>query len=402
MGGLARRVHGMWPPSSSGEGAVILTQRTSRSTGGGSHEASRIACEVQSLVRDSETPVRVGLIGYGYWGSKHVRVLSGLAGVELTVIENRRDRLREAAKSFPTVRVAETLDEVRDTLDAVVVATPPRSHGAIAIEALQAGLHVMIEKPLATSVADAEEIVATADSTGLTVMVGHTFEYNPAVWKLKQIIKSGELGRILYVDTARLNLGRYQNDCNVIWDLAPHDISIVSYLLDELPDAVSVWAQRNVGDLFADIAYLRLNFASAAAFVHVSWLDPNKVRRVTVVGDKKMAVYDDLSDNERIRVYDVGVSPADINDGPAPPMPVTYRTGDITSPYVEFVEPLLIQDKHFIDCIRTGRRPQTSGERGLEIVKVLAATDKAVATGAPAHIEQRPANSASMGAEVAS
>jgi predicted dehydrogenase len=306
--------------------------------------------------------------------------------VELTVIENRRDRLQEAMSSFPAVNFASCLNDVQDDLDAVVIATPPRSHGSIALQALRAGLHTMVEKPLATSVADAEAIVKTADECGLTLMVGHTFEYNAAVWKLKEIISSGELGRILYIDTARLNLGRYQNDCNVIWDLAPHDISIVSYLLDEFPDSVSAWAQRNVGDMYADIAYLRLNFPSASAFVHVSWLDPNKVRRVTVVGDRKMAVYDDLSDNERIRIYDVSVAPADIDEGPAPPMPVTYRTGDITSPYVEFIEPLQVQDTHFTECIRTGCRPQSSGERGLSIVRVLAATDQAVATGAPARI----------------
>src|SRR6201999_2435258 len=150
--------------------------------------------------------------------------------------------------------------------------------------ALRAGLHVLVEKPLATSLADAELMVTEAATAGVTLMVGHTFEYHAAVWKLKQVISSGELGRILYVHTSRLSLCRYQNDCNVIWDLAPHDISIVSYLLGEFPEAVSVWAQRNVGDVHADVAYLRLDFPSTStpAFVHVSWLDPNKVRRVTV------------------------------------------------------------------------------------------------------------------------
>jgi predicted dehydrogenase len=342
---------------------------------------------VRPLGRAPDKSIRVGVIGYGYWGSKHVRVLAGLPGVEVTVIESRRDRLRDAMSSFPAAHGALCLSEVQDELDAVVIATPPHSHGPVALQALQAGLHTLVEKPLATSVADAEAIVEAAGASGRTLMVGHTFEYNAAVWKLKEIINAGELGRILYVDTARLNLGRYQNDCNVIWDLAPHDISIVSFLLDELPEAVSVWAQRNVGKMHADIAYLRLNFPSAPAFVHVSWLDPNKVRRVTVVGDRKMAVYDDLSDNERIRIYDVGVAVADIDDGPAPPMPATYRTGDITSPYVDFVEPLQVQDTHFIDCIRTGRLPKTTGERGLGIVRALAATDKAVATGTTARIQ---------------
>jgi predicted dehydrogenase len=345
---------------------------------------------VYSPGRGPHKSIRVGLIGYGYWGSKHVRVLAGLPGVELTVIEHRPDRLREAMTSFPSIQVASHLDEVQDELDAVVIATPPHSHGPVALKALRAGLHTMVEKPLATSVEVAEALVETADAGGLTLMVGHTFEYNAAVWKLKQIISSGELGRILYIDTARLSLGRYQNDCNVIWDLAPHDISIVSYLLDEFPETASAWAQRNVGDVHADVAFIRLDFprASASAFLHVSWLDPNKVRRLTVVGDRKMVVYNDLSDNERIRIYDVGVAPAEISEGPAPyEMPVTYRTGDITSPYVEFAEPLLVQDTHFIDCVRTGRRPDTPGERGLGVVRVLAATDDALATGAPARIQ---------------
>jgi predicted dehydrogenase len=329
--------------------------------------------------------VRVGVVGYGYWGSKHVRVLAGLPGVEVTVIEQRPDRLREAIANFPSIRVASDLDEARDRLDAVVIATPPRSHGPVALHALRSGLHTLVEKPLATSVAAAESIVEMAERTGLTLMAGHTFEYNAAVWKLKQLIDSGELGRILYIDAARLSLGRYQNDCNVIWDLAPHDISIISYLLGEFPEVAGAWAQRNVGDIHADVAYIRLNFrrASVPAFIHVSWLDPQKVRRVTVVGERKMVVYNDVSENERIRIYDVGVAPAQLMERPAPyEMPVTYRTGDITSPYVQFVEPLLVQDTHFIECVRTGCRPDTSGERGLEVVRVLAATDQAVKTGA--------------------
>ena len=346
---------------------------------------------MSSLGRGLDSPTRVGVVGYGYWGSKHVRVLGGQPGVELTVIENRLDRLREAATSFPSLRFASCLEDVQDWLDAVVVATPPASHSRIAAQALRAGLHTMIEKPMATSVADAEMLVDVARETGSMLMVGHTFEYNAAVRKLKEIIESGELGRILYIDMARLSLGRYQSDCNVIWDLAPHDISIVGYLLDRLPRTVNVWAHRNVGDIQADVAYLRLDFEDTAApvFIHVSWLSPNKVRRVTVVGERKMAVYNDLSDNERIRIYDVGVDPADTADGGAHAMPITYRTGDILSPNVQFVEPLLVQDTHFVDCVRSGRQPNTGGEDGLGIVRVLAATDEAIVSGGPVHIEPR-------------
>ncbi|WP_037080197.1 Gfo/Idh/MocA family protein [Pseudonocardia spinosispora] len=334
------------------------------------------------------TPTRVGVVGYGYWGSKHVRVLNSLPDVEVTVIDNDQQRLREAMASFPSCRIATDLSEELESQDAVVVATPPGIHANVGLQALEAGLHTLIEKPLANSIEEAEALVAASEKSGARLMVGHTFEYNPAVWKLKEIISSGELGRVLYIDAARLSLGRYQTDCNVIWDLAPHDISIVSYLLDEVPQTVSVWAQHNIGTEHADVAYLKLEFekSGAPAFVHLSWLHPEKTRRVTVVGEKKMAVYNDMSDNERIRIYDVGVDPKKVDDDASHGFPVSYRTGDIVSPFVPFQEPLLVQDSHFIECVRTGAEPRTPGQRGLDIVKVLAATDVAGATGAPAHL----------------
>lgn len=320
-----------------------------------------------------EPPVtRIAVVGYGYWGSKHVRVLNSIPGVHVTVVDAHTDRRAEAASAFPATRSAADLVDVLDDIDAVLVATPPGSHAAIAELALDAGKHVLVEKPLTTSVEDAEMLVALAAARGVQLMVGHTFEYNPAVRRLREIVRSGTLGRILYVDTARLSLGRYQSDVNVVWDLAPHDISIVSYILDEMPSATGVWAQHNIGGPHADVAYLRLEFEQSQAFVHVSWLSPNKVRRVTVVGEKKMAVYDDMSDNERIRIYDIGVDAASIDDPSTPPgMPVSYRTGDITSPFIPFEEPLLVQDRHFVECVRTGRVPQTPGQRGLDIVRVL-------------------------------
>ncbi|WP_100501366.1 Gfo/Idh/MocA family protein [Geodermatophilus chilensis] len=322
---------------------------------------------------------RIAVVGYGYWGSKHVRVLSSTPAVDVTIVDGQASRLAEAAAHYPSARLATTLDDVIDEVDAVVVATPPGTHAPIAIRALEAGRHVLVEKPLATSVEDAELLVETAARRGVQLMVGHTFEYNAAVWKLRELVRSGALGRILYVDTARLSLGRYQSDVNVIWDLAPHDISIVSYVLDEMPSRATVWAHSHISRQQADVAYLRFDFprSQTRAYVHVSWLTPNKVRQVTVVGEKKMAVYDDMSDNERIRIYDIGVDVQDIdNPTEAHALPVTYRTGDIVSPYIPFQEPLLLQDQHFVECIRTGARPATPGERGLEVVRVLAATDR--------------------------
>jgi predicted dehydrogenase len=331
---------------------------------------------------------RIGVVGYGYWGSKHVRVLAGMPEVELAVIEQDEHLLEQAQRSFPAVTAATALDDVIERLDAVVVATPPGTHWSLGMTTLEAGRHCLIEKPLATSVAEAEQLVDAAAAARACLMVGHTFEYNAAVWKLKEILAAGELGEVLYIDTARLSLGRYQHDCNVIWDLAPHDISIVTHLLDEVPSSVSVWAQWNVGAIHADVAYLRMEFARsrATAFVHVSWLDPRKVRRVTVAGRSKMAVYNDMSD-ERVRVYDVGVDPADASARDVPhAMPVTYRSGDIVSPYIQFSEPLLVQDRHFVECVRWGSTPATPGERGLDIVRVLAAADVAMKTGRPAEV----------------
>jgi predicted dehydrogenase len=334
------------------------------------------------------TPTRVGVVGYGYWGSKHVRVLNSLPDVEVTVIDNDEQRLRDAMASFPSCRIATDLADELDSQDAVVIATPPGVHAKVALQALNAGLHCLVEKPLANSVEEAEALVAAARANDVRLMTGHTFEYNAAVWKLKEIIDSGELGRILYIDTARLALGRYQDDCNVIWDLAPHDISIVSYLLDEVPSNVSVWAQHNIGTEHADVAYVKLEFerSGAAAFVHLSWLHPEKTRRVTVVGEKKMAVYNDMSDTDRIRVYDAGVDPKHVDEDSSHGFPVSYRTGDIVSPFVRFQEPLMVQDSHFVECVRTGQEPKTTGERGLDIVRVLAASDVAAATNAPAPV----------------
>ncbi len=357
---------------------------------GTTQPAATLACRSGSGgVTTFDPDVRVAVVGYGYWGSKHMRVLSSMPGVHVTIVEQDPERIAEARRSYPAAESAHRLDDVLQRVDAVVVATPPSTHAEVALQALRHGRHTLVEKPLATTVDDGQKMVDSAAATGVHLMVGHTFEYNAAVWKLKEIIDSGELGRILYIDAARLSLGKYQRDCNVIWDLAPHDISIASYLLDELPRTAWVWAKRHVGHRHADVAYLRLDFEKAAthAFVHVSWLDPCKVRRVTVVGERKMAVYDDMSDNERIRVYDIGVDPADPDDhGESHAMPVSYRTGDIVSPYVQFSEPLLVQDSHFIECIRTGAKPNTSGERGLDIVRVLTATDVAEASGRPAFI----------------
>ncbi len=326
-----------------------------------------------------EGKTSVAVVGYGYWGSKHVRVLSGLADVAVTVVDSAPERRRVASNVFPSARVVSSLAEVSDTVDAVIIATPPASHARLALDAIADGHHVLVEKPLAKSSADCEALITASDAAGVSLMVGHTFEHNAAVWKLRDLIRSGELGELCYIDTARLNLGLYQTDVNVIWDLAAHDISILNFLLGRLPDVVSAWGHGHASLNVEDVGYVQLRYTDidVMAYIHVSWLDPRKVRRVTVVGTKKMAVYNDMSINEQIRIYDVGVDQWPDGDT-MHEMPLSYRYGDIVSPYLATSEPLLVQDTHFIECVRTGAHPSVDGHSGLATVQVLEATDRAL------------------------
>jgi len=335
---------------------------------------------------------RVGVIGAGYWGSKHVRVLCSLETVgSVVAIDSVDDRLRGLVRSFPSVRTFSRLRDALPDLDALVVATPPTTHHLIALEAIAAGKHVLVEKPLATSVVAAQRLVAQAERAGVVLMVGHTFEYNAAVWKLRDLVQSGELGHVYYIDTARLNLGLYQTDVNVIWDLAPHDVSIVNLLLGRKPSTVQAWASRHAHHRLEDVAYLRLAYEAldVQANIHVSWLDPCKVRRVTVVGSKKMAVYNDLAAEERIRIHDKGVScPLDAHDLTQPP--TSYRYGDIIVPFVPAQEPLAVEDQHFIESVVTGSVPRTDGENGAAVVEVLECAQRSLATGDPVRLSDAP------------
>ncbi len=326
--------------------------------------------------------VRVGVVGYGYWGSKHARVLSSTPEVAVTIVDTSPARLAQARSAFPAAQLAGRVSDVLPSVDALVIATPPRTHAQIAIEGALAGRHVLVEKPLATSVTDCRSVIESANDAGVVLMVGHTFEYNAAVRKLGELIDNRELGDICYIDSARLNLGLYQQDVNVLWDLAPHDISIINFLLHRSPSGVAAWGQAHASDVLEDVAYLQLRYTNpgVTTYIHVSWLDPCKVRRVTVVGTEKMAVYDDVSPSERIRIYDVGVTApteADVMHA----IPMSYRYGDIISPYIPFEEPLALQDAHFIQCISDGTRPRTDGANGMAVVRVLEAATKALLLG---------------------
>lgn len=322
---------------------------------------------------NTSTDLRVGVVGCGYWGSKHVRVLHSLAGVDQVVaIDTREDRISSLVRSYPGAMGFDNLSAALPEVDAVVIATPPTTHVPLALAAIAAGKHVLVEKPLATTAADARRLVTAAADAGVHLMVGHTFEHNSAVHKLRELVDRGELGDLYNIDTARLNLGLYQSDVNVIFDLAPHDVSIVNYILGCSPESVQAWGSCHAHRQLQDMAYLRLFYpqVTMSVNIHVSWLDPCKVRRLTIVGSQKMAVYDDLAVDERIRVYDKGVTPpADDQDLTQPPM--NYRYGDITVPYLDFEEPLVVQDRNFAHCIRTGARPSTDGENGLAVVEVL-------------------------------
>lgn len=314
--------------------------------------------------------LKVGVVGVGYWGSKHLRVMRSATGVaEVFGIDERYsgDGRQPDSDGVRWASLAEALPSV----DAVVIATPPSTHSALGLQAIAAGKHVLIEKPLAVTAAEARTLVEAADKAGVVLMSGHTFEHNAAVHKLREIVQNRDLGQLYYLDCARLNLGLYQSDVNVIVDLAPHDISIANFVLGSRPTTVTAWGSRHVNPMYEDVAHLRLDYADLGVRVniHVSWLDPRKVRRITVVGSRKMAVYDDMADEERIRIYDKAAVPPESGEGPL--SKVAYHLGGVVSPYIAFSEPLAVQDQHFVDCALTGTRPLTDGQSGLSVVQVL-------------------------------
>lgn len=346
--------------------------------------------------------LRVGVVGCGYWGPKHVRIMYGLEQASsVALIDKQADRLKALSRSFPGVSTYSSLREALPEVDAVVIATPPSTHVPLARAAVEAGKHVLVEKPLAPRASEAETLVEEAAKAGVTLMVGHTFLYNPAVRKLHEIVTSGELGELYYLDSARLNLGLYQQDANVVLDLAPHDISIMNFLLGGPPNWVEAWGSRHAHRRFEDVAYMRLYYRDRDVFanVHVSWLDPCKVRRVTAVGSRKMAVYNDLASEERIRLHDKGVLRVGEDDATQPPM--SYRYGDITAPYISSQEPLAVQDQHFVTCCLTGLRPDSDGVDGLGVVRVLDAAQRSLETGRRVHLEEFAVGLPAIGLESA-
>lgn len=324
--------------------------------------------------------VNLALIGCGYWGPNLVRNFMEISNVKLEmVVDICEDRLKHVKRRYPGVAVTNDLNDVFSThVNAVVVATPPATHYDIARQCLMRGLHVLVEKPMTLHSEEAEELIEIAQTNQCTLMVGHTFEFNSAVKCLKELIQSGELGQIFYIDTARLNLGLFQKDLNALWDLAPHDISILLYLLEELPIRVNAQGVHCVFPGIYDVVYINFEFPNQIlAHVHISWLDPCKVRRVTVVGSKKMVVYNDVESMEKIKVYDKSVVAPSYADT-FREFNCSYRYGDVLIPYVPFTEPLKIECQHFIDCILQGIEPCTNGTKGLQVVKILEAAQRSL------------------------
>jgi predicted dehydrogenase len=326
----------------------------------------------------------IAVVGCGYWGPNLVRNFNATADGRVSVVcDTDPARLTHMKKLYPGIDVSPDFDEVlgRSDVDAVVIATPTRLHHAMALKALQSGRHVLVEKPLAGSTKECEELLQAADDKGLVLMVGHTFVYSPTVRKIREIISRGDLGELQYISSRRLNLGLFQTDINVAWDLAPHDISIILYILGEAPTAVNCQGKAHVTPGIEDVTNMTLTFANGAfALIHNSWLDPNKVRQMTFVGKRQMLAYDDIEPIEKIRIYDKRVEVPPHYDSFAE-FHFSYHHGDMYSPCVKQVESLSMECQHFLDCINTGARPESGGPEGLTVVQVLEAASQSLKNG---------------------
>ena len=328
-------------------------------------------------------PVRLAFLGCGFITAVHSRHLRALGATEAVTAYASRDRAKadEYCRRFGGAQAYVDYDAAIDDpgVDAVVVAVPPKFHLDLTVRALERGKHVLIEKPLATTVEHSEALAQLAAARQLTLMVGHTFVFSPPVRKVKELIDSGQIGPIYYVETTRVNLGLFQKDVSVLWDLGPHDVSILNYWLGEVPVQVSARGRSFQGEALEDVAFLTLEFPSGIlAQVQISWLAPSKLRRTSVVGRQRMIVYDDLEPVEKVKIFDRGVDrqPASFGE-----FQLTYRSGDILSPRLDTTEPLYVECEHFLECIRTGREPDTSPRSGVDVVRVIQAAERSLRQG---------------------
>ncbi|MFN4087092.1 MAG: Gfo/Idh/MocA family protein [Spirosomataceae bacterium] len=326
---------------------------------------------------------RIGIIGYGYWGINLLRnFMSTPNGTVTVVCDTREERRNAAQKAYPTVQTLSEVDELmnRDDVDAIVIATPVFLHYPLAKKALEAGKHVLVEKPLTASVAEAQELVQLAHSNQRILAVDHTFLFTGSVQKIKKMVDAGELGKMQYFDSTRINLGLFQPDVNVIWDLAPHDISILNYLVDEKPVSVTCVGQSHTQNRLENIAYLNVTYASDfIAHFSCSWVSPVKIRRILIGGDQKMCLYDDVEPTEKIKVYDTGFHVK--SEQEKHNLLVDYRVGDIYIPKIPQKEALSEMAADFIRAIQTHSKPLVDGQAGLEVVKILEAAQLSINQG---------------------
>lgn len=334
--------------------------------------------------------LRVAVVGTGAWGKNLVRNFSQIQGAELACCCDSDEKKRKAIEqSYPGVATTGNFDDILsdNSIAAVIIASSAVSHYPLAKAALDAGKHVYVEKPLALSAAHAEELVSLAETKNLKLMVGHLLLYHPAVTYLKQLVDSGDLGEVFYIYSQRVNLGKIRQDENALWSFAPHDISVILYLLDRLPESVSARGESYLQEGVEDVVFVNMKFPDRKmAQLQVSWLDPHKVRKITIVGNKKMAVFDDTESVEKLKIFDKGVSGVSYESyGDS----LTIRFGDIKIPHVSMTEPLRAECKHFIDCIVEDKRPLTDGTDGVRVVRILEAAQKSMETdGAPVRLAE--------------
>lgn len=339
---------------------------------------------------ETRQSIVIGQIGCGYWGPNVLRNFSAQSGCWVKyVAEINPERQAYVRANFPRSQVVSDVDAVLtdSDIDAVIVATPAASHYALAKQALESRKHVFVEKPLATSTTQADELVSLAAKTGKTLMVGHTFLYNAAVRYAKKLLADESLGQLYYIYSQRLNLGQVRSDVNAWWNLAPHDVSIMMYLMnDELPVSVSATGVSYIQPGIEDVVFATLQWASGVTgHIHVSWLDPGKIRKMTLVGSRKMVVYDDVSD-DKIKIYDKGVDRVPkigerMDYDQSGDYQLIHRTGDILLPKISFQEPLKTESAHFLECLRNGQQPLTGPQHARDVVAVLEATQTALTSG---------------------
>jgi predicted dehydrogenase len=325
--------------------------------------------------------INIGVIGYGYWGPNLVRNFAEIPGAQVTSVSDfKPELLAKVQARYPTIKVTtDSQDLFQDpTIDAIVIATPVSTHFNLALAALQAGKHVLVEKPMTTSSEQAMRLIEEAEKRNLVLMVDHTFVYTGAVRKMYDLVATNVIGDIYYYDSVRVNLGLFQHDVNVIWDLAVHDLSIMDYVLPQKPYAVSATGMGHVSGEPENIAYLTLFFGdNLIAHINVNWLAPVKLRRTLIGGSQRMIVYDDLEPSEKVKIYDKGIT-VNGNSERQYQMLIGYRAGDMWAPHLEMTEALRTEGLHFINCIQTGDRPITDGQAGLRVVRILEAATESL------------------------